>query len=139
MITRDFDRFVSGACCGIFQGIYGIDTLPETPRLLVCNTDPFHKPGQHWVVLYVDSRRREQFDSFGRRPPGIFEDYKNKHCVNWLFNAKQLQRIVINYCGFYCCFYCVRRCRGVDLTRIVNSFTNVTGFNDSFVRNFVWG
>jgi hypothetical protein len=140
MNTREIDRFVRGACRGIFQGIYSIDTLPETPRLLVCNTDPSHKPGQHWVALYVDSRRRgEYFDSFGRRPPGIIEDYMNRHCVDWLFNVRQLKSAVSNYCGFYCCFYCVLRCRGVDLTRIVNSFTDDTGFNDSIVRNFVCG
>jgi hypothetical protein len=83
MNTREIDRFVRGACRGIFQGVYSIDTLPETPRLLVCNTDPSHKPGQHWVALNVDSRRRgEYFDSFGRRPPGIIEDYMNRHCVD---------------------------------------------------------
>jgi hypothetical protein len=140
MNTRDIDRFVRGACRGVFQGVYSIDTLPETPRLLVCNTDPSYKPGQHWVALYVDSRRRgEYFDSFGRKPPAIIEHYMNEHCVDWLFNAKQLQSAVSNYCGFYCCFYCVLRCRGVDLTRIVDSFTNDTGFNDSIVRNFVCG
>ena len=61
----------------------------------------------------------------------------NKHCVDWLFNARQLQSVISSYCGFYCCFYCVLRCRGVDLARIVNSFTSDTGFNDSIVRNFV--
>jgi hypothetical protein len=126
MNTRDIDRFVRGACRGVFQGVYSIDTLPETPRLLVCNTHPSYKPGQHWVAFYVDSRRRgEYFDSFGRISPAIIEHYIDRHCVDWLFNAKQLQSAVSKYCGFYCCFYCVLRCRGVDLTRIVNSFTNV--------------
>ena len=140
MNTREIDRFVRSSCRGTFQGVYSTDTLPETPRLLVCNTDPSYKPGTHWVALYVDSRRRgEYFDSFGREPPGVLEDYMNEHCVEWLFNTKQLQSIVSSYCGFYCCYYCVLRCRGVDLTRIVNSFTNDTGFNDSVVRQFVCG
>jgi hypothetical protein len=140
MNTREIDRFVCGACQGIFQGVYSIDILPETPRLLVCNTDPSHKPGQHWVALYVDSQRRgEYFDSLGRRPSGIIEGCMHRHCVDWLFNARQLQSAVSNCFGFYCCFYCLLRCRGVDLTRIVNSFTDDTGFNDSIVRNFVCG
>lgn len=140
MDTREIDRFVrsNGACRGIFQGVYSIDTLPESPRLLVCNTDPSHKPGEHWIALHVDSRRRgEYFDSFGRKPPRVIEDYMNEHCVDWLFNTKQLQSVVSSYCGFYCCYYCVFKCRGVDLTCIINSFTNDTGFNDSIVRNFV--
>jgi hypothetical protein len=89
MNTREIDRFVRDACRGIFQGVYSIDTLPETPRLLVCNTDPSHKPGQHCVALYVDFRPRgEYFDSFGHRTPGIIEDYMNRHCVDWLFNVR---------------------------------------------------
>jgi hypothetical protein len=141
MNIKYMDRFVRGACRGVFQGVYSIDTLPETPRLLVCNADPSYKPGQHWVALYVNPHRRrgEYFDSFGRKPPAIIKDYMNEHCVDWLFSAKQLQSVVSNYCDFYCCFYCVHRCRGVDLTRIVNSFTNDTGFNVSIVHNFVCG
>jgi len=30
-----------------FQGVYGIDTLPDRHSLLVCNTDKSAKPGQH--------------------------------------------------------------------------------------------
>jgi hypothetical protein len=97
MNTRVIDRPVRGACRGIFQGVYSIDTLPETPRRLVCNTDPSYKPGQHWVALYVDSRRRgEYFDWFGRKPPATIKDNMNDHCVDWLFNAKQLQSVVSN-------------------------------------------
>jgi hypothetical protein len=140
MNIEDIDRFVRVACRGIFQGDYSIDTLPETPRLLICNTGPSYKPGQHWVALYVNPPRRGEYvDSFGRRPPAMIEDYMNKHCVKWLFNAKQLQSVASSYCGFYCCFYCVLRCRDVDLTRIVNSFINDTGFNHLIVRNFVCG
>jgi len=43
------------------------DRLPNEPRLLVCNTDPSHRLGEHWVVIYVDDEGRygEYFDSFG--------------------------------------------------------------------------
>ena len=144
MNTAEIDRFVRSACRGPFQGVYSIDTLPATPRLLVCNTDLSHLPGKHWVALYVDSRRRgEYFDSFGRKPPSVLENYMNEHCIGWIYNTSQLQSIVSNYCGYYCCYFCVLRCRGVDLTRIVNSLTSDTGYNDSIVRDFVcderWG
>ena len=36
-----------------FDGVFSVDTLPRTPRLLVCNTDPSDRPGRHWVVIYV--------------------------------------------------------------------------------------
>ncbi len=140
MNTKDIDRFVRGdaACRGIFQGVFSIDTLPDTPHLLVCNTDPSNKPGKHWIAIFVDSvGRGEYFDSFGREPFGVFADYMNEHCTDWIYNTRQLQSIVSSFCGFYCCFYCMLRCRGFDLTRIVNVFTRDTGFNDSIVRGFV--
>jgi hypothetical protein len=140
MNTRDIDRFIRAdkPCREIFQGVFSIDTLPDKPRLLVCNTDPSNKPGKHWIAIFVDSKRRgEYFDSFGRKPAKAFENYMNEHCADWTFNAKQLQSIVSNCCGFYCCFYCALRCRGFDLTRVVKIFTGDTGFNDSIVQGFV--
>jgi hypothetical protein len=70
MNTRDIDRLVrsDGACRQIFQGVFRVDTLPDGPRLLVCNTDPSIKPGKHWVAIFVDlNGRGEYFDSFGQK------------------------------------------------------------------------
>ena len=140
MNTREIDRFVRnvGVCRGIFQGVCSIDTLPDKPRLLVCNTDPSHKPGRHWVTIYVDSKGRgEYFDSFGQRPLGVYQDSLNKHCVTWTFNTKQLQSVVSKFCGHYACLFCALRCKGFDPVRIVNLFTRDTGLNDSIAYNFI--
>ena len=37
-----------------FDGVFSVDRLPSKPHLLVCNTDPSHRPGEHWVAIYVD-------------------------------------------------------------------------------------
>jgi hypothetical protein len=140
MNTREINRLVrsDGACRQIFRGVFSVDTLPDEPRLLVCNTDPSIKPGKHWVTIFVDSTGRgEYFDSFGQKPPGILEAYMNECCNDWIYNTRQLQSIVSSYCGFYCCFYCMLRCRDFDLTRIIKFFTRDTGFNDSIVHGFV--
>jgi hypothetical protein len=140
MNTKEIDQFVRGdkASRGIFQGVFSVDTLADKPRLLVCNMDPSSKAGSHWIVIFTDSKGcGEYFDSFGRKPAALFEDYMNKNCARWIFNTRQLQSIVSSYCGFYCCFYCMFRCRGFDLTRMVKIFTRDTGFNDSIVRGFV--
>ena len=140
MDTREIDRFVraDGLCRGIFQGVFSADTLPKNPRLLVCNTDPSNKPGTHWIAIFVDSNGRgEYFDSLGRKPPEVFEDYMNDNCIDWIYNTRQLQSIDSSYCGFYCCFYCMFRCRGFELVRIVNTFTRDTGLNDNIVHGFV--
>jgi hypothetical protein len=140
MDTREIEQFIydNKLCRGIFQGVFSADTLPENPRLLICNTDPSNQPGTHWIAIYVDQNGHgEYFDSFGRKPSAVFEHYMKENCIDWIFNTKQLQSITSRYCGFYCCFYCMFRCRGYDLTRIVNMFTKDTGFNDSIVFGFV--
>ena len=122
----------------LFQGVYSSDTLPNIPRLLVCNTDPSTKPGLHWIAIHVDANGRgEYFDSFGRRPDEHFELYMNNNCSVWTYNKRQLQSIISSFCGFYCCVYCKLRCRGHDMTKIVGIFTKDTGFNDVLVQRFL--
>lgn len=121
-----------------FQGVFSQDTLPTTPRVLVCNTDPSWKPGEHWVAIYVDKNDNgEYFDSFGRPPSKHFESYMNSNCRRWTFNKKQLQSRISGFCGFYCCLFVVLRCRGLDMTKIIAMFTNDTGYNDWLVHRFI--
>ena len=94
MNTEEIDRILRRQCAR--------DTLPDRPRLLVCNTDPSHRPGRHWVAIYVKDGRGEYFDSFGRRPSAKFERYMNRHCRYWTFNDKQLQSVASQLCGHYC-------------------------------------
>ena len=88
-----------------FDGVFSVDTLPDRPRLLVCNTDPSYRPGRHWVAIRAKDGRGEYFDSFVRRPGVEFERYMNRHCRYWTFNDKQLQSVVSQFCGHYCICY----------------------------------
>jgi len=45
MNSDEIDRFLSTRLRDL--GVFSVDTLPENPRLLVCNTDPSDKPGRH--------------------------------------------------------------------------------------------
>ena len=138
MNGREIER-VLNANLLVFRGVYSCDTLPEgdVRGLLVSNTDPHDKPGEHWIAMYIDGERGEYFDSFGRAPNKHFESYMNKHCTIWTFNKKQLQSIISSFCGYYCCMFCMLSCRRVDMTRIVNMFTTDTGFNDCIAHSFV--
>jgi len=140
MNTREIERFLEAdtVCRRVFQGVISADTLPNRPRLLVCNTDKSTKAGEHWIAIHVDEEGRgEFFDSFGRAPNKHFEAYMNKHCIRWTFNRKQVQSIISTFCGYYCCMFCMLRCRSFDMNRIVNLFTTDTAFNDSIVHSFV--
>ena len=122
-----------------FDGVYAADRLPNDPCLLVCNTDPSHKLGEHWVAIYVDEEGRygEYFDSFGRPPPVTFRRYLDKHCMHWSYNDVQLQSVASRFCGHYCVLYCILRSRGINMRNIVCSFTRDTGLNDVLVHGFV--
>ena len=123
--------------CGQFDGVFATDDLPDKPRLLVVNTDPAHRPGRHWVCMYVgDDRRGEYFDSLGQPPTADFESYLNRHCFFWTFNKRQLQSVISSFCGHYCIYYCTLRCRGLDLVKIVRGFTTDTALNDALVHAF---
>jgi len=121
-----------------FQGVFSSDTLPIKPRLLICNTDPSTKPGEHWIAIYVDKNGfGEYFDSFGRPPTKHFERYMNSNCKRWTFNKKLLQSRISAFCGYYCSLYVVLRCQGFNLVKIVGLFSNDTGYNDWLVHRFV--
>ena len=112
-----------------FDGVFAADALPDEPHLLVVNTDPASRPGRHWVCICVENRRGEYFDSFGRPPTTDFERYMDLHRSSWIFNRRQLQSVISRFCGHYCIYYCVLRSRGVDMPKIVSSFTTDTGLN----------
>jgi hypothetical protein len=118
-----------------FQGVFSSDKLPQKPRLLVCNTDPSWRPGEHWIAIYVDKNGRgEYFDSFGRKPNKHFERYLNNNCASWTFNKKRLQSRISSFCGYYACLFVVLRPRGFDMNQL---FTSDTGYNDWLVHRFV--
>jgi len=136
MNSDEIDRFLRRRLRD-FDGVFSADNLPKDPHLLVCNTDPADKPGRHWIAIYIEDGRGEFFDSFGRRPSANFERYMNRYCVSWNFNNKQLQSVVSKFCGYYCIYFCIHRSRGVDMCKIVRSFSSDTGLNDALVHAYV--
>jgi hypothetical protein len=142
MNTSTINAYLARRCKGQFLGVFSSDTLPSVirkrPALLVCNTDPSDRSGEHWICIYIDENRHgEFFDSFGRSAGMPFNNYMNTHCIHWTYNSTQLQSIISTYCGHYCVFYCLYRSRGIDMNRIVGMFTSDTGVNDYLVQKFV--
>ena len=51
-----------------FDGIFSADTLnsiTERPELIICNTDPSDKPGEHWVLFFFKGKSVDFYDSLG--------------------------------------------------------------------------
>ena len=141
MNSTQIDDVLRSKCRGQFCGVYAIDKLPRVlpakrPLILVCNTDPHDKPGEHWVSLSIDGSGH-YFDSFGRRPPREIELFMNRNCSQWSFNDRQLQSAASRFCGQYCIFYCLYKSIGYDSAKIIKCFTKDTGLNDVLAHAFV--
>jgi len=137
MNTEEIDHVLRRMCVENFDGVFSANNLPEEPRLLVVNTDPASQPGRQWGCICVENGRGEYFDSFGLPTTAYFERYLNRHCSSWTFNQRQLQSVISRFCGHYCIYYCMLRRRGLDMPKIVSSFTTDTALNDVLVHRFV--
>jgi hypothetical protein len=125
-----------------FRGVYACDKLPKnvpTSSLYVCNTDPSTLPGEHWIVIYIDSKKRADFfDSFGMHPSvKIFETFLNNNSVVWSHSNKVVQHPFSDACGYHCIFFAFHRCLGFNMNAIVNMYTNNLMYNDAIVKEFI--
>ena len=143
MNTTDLFRHLSRRCRGVLMKVFPADRLPrrisaKRPMLLVCNTDPHNKPGEHWIAMYLaKDGSGEYFDSLGETVPTIFSDFLDRHCTNYVFNDEQLQSVLSRFCGHYCVFYCLYKMLDYSLNSIVNCFSDDTMLNDTIVHKFV--
>lgn len=143
MNTSDLFRHLKKRCRGVLLGVFPADRLPrrisaKRPLMLVCNTDPHNKPGEHWIAMYLaEDGTGEYFDSFGETLPPTFCDFLKLHCTNFVSNDRQLQSVLTRFCGHYCVFYCLYKMLGYSLNSIVNCFSDDTMLNDTIVHAFV--
>ena len=124
-------------------GVVAKDCLPEIidtyPTAIVCNTHDADQPGEHWIAMCVDTKRRgDYFDPYGLEPQHIeFTNFMNEHCSEWAPNDRTLQSPMSTVCGQYCVAFLLLRCRNVSMhafTRLL--FTTDLVANDC--RVFDW-
>jgi len=143
MNSKQIDDVLRAKCRGQFYGVFPIDKLPrvlvaERPLILVCNTQPHDRVGEHWIALSIsDKSVGYYFDSFGRRPPREIELFMNRNCSKWSFNDRQLQSAASRFCGQYCLFYCLYFSIGYKPDKILKCFNSDTGLNDILAHGFV--
>ena len=117
------------------RNVVAKDELPKKigacRTAFVCNTHDADKPGQHWIVLYIDGDHGEYFDSYGLPPL-----HTTFHCVEWTYNDKTLQSPLSNVCGQYCIAYLHFRCRREPMKTFANLLGTDLVANDC--RVFDW-
>ena len=110
-----------------FGGIFSKDTLTDIhkkPQLIICNTDPSNKPGEHWVLFFFNENGVDFYDSLGRDI-----QYYGNEFVNFVKRfSKQVTQCIERtqpenspLCGEYCLYYAYKKCLGYSMNEIVNS------------------
>ena len=113
-----------------FDGIYSSDTLKEIvekPDLIICNTDPSNKPGEHWVLFFFKENSVDFFDSLGRDIKyygSVFLDFIENFVTNYKQSLKRTQPIQSDLCGQYCLYYAFAKCIGLNMEEIINNIPN---------------
>ena len=71
-----------------FGGVFARNKVPTIPKRkyisYVVNTDPSHKPGEHWVAFFFTPSEVYYFDPYGI-PPARFERILNSRRKKTLF------------------------------------------------------
>ena len=89
MNTEEIDRILRRYVID-FDGVFSANTLPEKPRLLVCNTDASDKPGSTGYVCIS----RTDVENISTRSGGDLLRISN---VTWTDTAYRGRLIVDNY------------------------------------------
>ena len=118
----------------VFGGVYAWNRLPRVhsrqPVAYVVNTDPAHKPGQHWVVFYITRDVIYYFDPYGI-PPVRFHSIL--HCrKNVKYFGQRLQGSG-HMCGHYCIYFIL----AMETNRSFEIFGSDLNANDRIVKRYV--
>jgi hypothetical protein len=124
----------------VFTDVLPSDRLPHEIRKkrrgYILNTDPFLKPGSHWVAMYLTEDGKGEFwDSWIYSQN--FTQFLDKHCGTFTWNRRILKAPSSDVCGQYTLFFALHRCRHIPMSTIANMFTDSKEWNDELVRDFI--
>lgn len=125
-----------------FDGIFSIDTLKnihETPELIICNTDPSDKPGEHWVLFFFHQNSVDFFDSLGRDITyygSLFLDFVKNFADDCKQSLRRTQPLNSDLCGHYCLYYAYAKCHGNSMEKIIDSMISPKYVIDVVKKNF---
>ena len=116
MNTEQIENILREELKSKFCGVYAVDELtrasfPHRPCGIVCNTQPSHGPGEHWVAIWLEENgTAEYFDSFAQPPDHEMEHFLKRHAPGGLErNHRPLQNVFTTVCGGYVMLYLYRR------------------------------
>ena len=122
-----------------FQGVYAIDTLPDTPiknSTYICNLDKSDNAGTHWISIYVPKNGPvEYFDSYGLIAPRSLEDtFLNPF---YLFNERSLQQPLSTVCGQYALYFIWQRLLRDSMDDVLHIFDECYQYYNDLLVNCI--
>ena len=131
-----------------FLGVLASDQLPKQdlvklPAMAIINTHPSTKPGEHWLAIFISSKKHGYFfDSFGNSPdykhfPASIKRFLSRNCHTTSHSVKQVQSNFSMACGQHCVFFLFNIQRGVSYKKLLNVYSNNLSSNDAMVCRFV--
>ena len=146
MDTRDISLILSKDTYSrrVFKGVFPRNKLSDPgsrgPSAYVINTDPDHRPGEHWVGVWFNGKGgAEYFDSLGLPP--LHQDIKkfiNKNSFAYSRNRRPVQPLLSYTCGLYVIYFILMKSRGATMGRVLAPFHPLRGrANDRYVYRFV--
>ena len=117
----------------IFGGVFARNKIPDIPKdktvAYIVNTDPAHKPGQHWVAFYITKKTVYYFDSYGLPPKGFRKVMNTRPRKKYFLRRLQGSGYM---CGNYCLYFILSRLLRLNF----QGFGSDLDANDRFVKLF---
>ena len=112
-----------------FDGVFALDEVAHIrrrPRLIVMNTDPSWKKGQHWIVIFFpsDGKSVEVFDSLGtagKTYPKEMMRFLWRFAPLVKLSRKRVQPADTSLCGLYCLYFAACRCSKNSMEKILEN------------------
>lgn len=117
--------------------------IKSYPFAFCVNDEPSHKPGSHWIALYIEKRTGplEFFCSFGRginTYPNYFKLFANNNNLSVNQTNIDLQSIDSSFCGHHVLHFLYSRSKGISFSMFYFKHKKQsTRDNDANVQDFV--
>ncbi len=103
---------------------------------IVFNLDKHNEKGSHWVVVFIDIKKKqiEYFDSLGKPSISYIKRFilyvVDKHQFNFIWNKVKHQKQNTE-CGVYCIFFIIHRLLGYSF-----EYFQLLNLNDNYIKKY---
>ena len=112
MNSNEINKLVKELKIDSFLGVFAADELIGIDAykrgVLICNTNPSNKIGEHWIALCLSKSAIIYYDSLNTNfyKSNFIQLFLEKHNKNFLRNNFQIQTFTSERCGIHSIVFC---------------------------------